>query len=83
MRERIVEVLSWEGYVYKYDFFFFVEWFYDIVIDVCVCFGLYVKYVVGYGYLGDGNLYFNVMVEVFSLLFLGVLEFYVYEWMVR
>lgn len=56
-------------------------------IDVVGLFGdmdeFFVRVVVGYGYMGDVNLYFNVFMWWFDEWVEKVLELYVYEWIVE
>ncbi|KAE8538082.1 hypothetical protein D1P53_006149 [Cryptococcus gattii VGV] len=87
IRELCPESLSKAGTAYKYDLSVPVEKMYEVVERMRAhlkergLLGGKVKYVAGFGHMGDGNLHLNVVAEgnVFSKEIQGVIEPFVYE----
>ncbi|KAG5644747.1 hypothetical protein DXG03_007876 [Asterophora parasitica] len=86
LREGVTEAVSKEGKPYKYDISVPLSSFQDVVDGTrehLKSKGLYgdhaVKYVVGYGHVGDGNLHLNVVANSYTPEIQAALEPYVYE----
>ncbi|KIR38029.1 D-lactate dehydrogenase [Cryptococcus deuterogattii 99/473] len=87
IRELCPESLSKAGTAYKYDLSVPVEKMYEVVERMRAhlkergLLGGKVKYVAGFGHMGDGNLHLNVVAEgnVFSKEIQGAIEPFVYE----
>jgi len=86
LREGVTEAISKEGKPYKYDISVPLSSFQDVVDGTrehLRAKGLMgdnaVKYVVGYGHVGDGNLHLNVVANAYSPEIADALEPYIYE----
>ncbi|KAG6832478.1 hypothetical protein H0H92_001524 [Tricholoma furcatifolium] len=86
LREGVPEAISKEGKAYKYDISVPLSSFQDIVdntrqrLDSHGLLGDHaVKYVVGYGHVGDGNLHLNIVANAYTPEIEAALEPYVYE----
>ncbi|KAF5374929.1 hypothetical protein D9758_000131 [Tetrapyrgos nigripes] len=86
LREGVTEAISKEGKAYKYDISVPAALFkevVDITRDHLRSKGLLhddaVKYVLGYGHVGDGNLHLNIVANSYSPEIQAALEPFVYE----
>ncbi|XP_071839598.1 D-2-hydroxyglutarate dehydrogenase, mitochondrial-like isoform X3 [Apostichopus japonicus] len=80
LREGIAESLMRAGVVYKYDFSFAVEDFYDLVEVMRTRLRGEALLVCGYGHVGDGNLHLNIVGPTLSKEFLALIEPFVFDW---
>ncbi|RKP02613.1 hypothetical protein CXG81DRAFT_10589 [Caulochytrium protostelioides] len=94
-RENISDAATTAGACYKYDISMPVPVLYDLVNDAKAHLkqkGLYdsaqpdqdpVRFITGYGHLGDGNLHLNVVARDFTPEVTQAIEPWVYEWTQR
>ncbi|EIW64773.1 FAD-binding domain-containing protein [Trametes versicolor FP-101664 SS1] len=86
IREGLTEAVSKEGKAYKYDISVPLDKFQEVVDKTRehlrqqgVLHEKAVKYVVGYGHVGDGNLHLNIVAEAYTPEIEAALEPFVYE----
>jgi len=86
LREGVTEAISKEGKAYKYDISVPLSCFKEVVDGTrehlrskgLLCDGA-VKYVLGYGHVGDGNLHLNIVADAYLPEIQEALEPYIYE----
>ncbi|CAA7266588.1 unnamed protein product [Cyclocybe aegerita] len=86
LREGVTEAVSKEGKAYKYDISIPLSSFKRVVDDTRehlrskgLLHDKAVKYVLGYGHVGDGNLHLNIVADAYLPEIESALEPYVYE----
>ncbi|KAF9569718.1 FAD-binding domain-containing protein [Agrocybe pediades] len=86
LREGVTEAVSKEGKAYKYDISVPLSSFQEVVDNTRehlrskgLLHDKAVKYVLGYGHVGDGNLHLNVVADAFLPEIEQALEPYIYE----
>ncbi|KAF9535873.1 FAD-binding domain-containing protein [Crepidotus variabilis] len=86
LREGVTEAVSKEGKAYKYDISVPLASFKQVVDDTRehlrskgLLHDKAVKYVLGYGHVGDGNLHLNIVADAYLPEITDALEPYIYE----
>jgi FAD/FMN-containing dehydrogenase len=86
LREGVTEAISKEGKPYKYDISIPLSSFKEVVDNTRehlrskgLMHDKAVKYVLGYGHVGDGNLHLNVCADAYTPEIEAALEPYIYE----